>query len=882
MGPDSEVSASGVAGPRAGAAAAMDPLASGGALSQAPSASAVERAQPHEPASLAAPAGAGAFRQRRKAAEDALADGAAGAGGGGGGSAVPPPRPPRAASRLLVGVLSTVLWMLCSSALIILNKSLYRRGFRYPSTVTGAGQLFSALSGLLLAAVGAQPLRPLPPARVWARTLLPITAASAATMYFGNMAYLYLSVSFIQIIKAFTPALTLLLCCAAGLERPHWPLLVSVAMIAGGTAGAVLIESGAPSFNALGFAAFMASSLTEAARVVGAELLQAPPPTYIHPHPWLGILNVFGGVFGGQSPLTKLTLEALPLTAEVVASIACAGPHLSSLTLSGYDLSRCNSMPDDRPCSTPESGVRGLLLSAASHLQHLNLFDLAVLDVAEPPAAPVGLLASLLPQCSLLESLTLHLGEEATRLELLGQEAEVHLRIWEALPQLPALRQLDIAVPYTAALHLSALSSLSQLTNLYADSDVTRAWLQEDLPTHMSASSLNRQMGADASRVAGDMAPTVAHMRNLVKLDLPDARLHPTHLQQLATALTALTYLRVGGITLEPTDEGGDEPRQAAGPGVRPPGPAVQPVAPMPPQLCYLGMRSFVDAAVLAALQLPDSVARLEAPGMKLCWNPQAGRGPLCAPEALPAVAASLLAACEQLAGRSIEWDPEDGREEEPFRVLLFWARPWPQGYGPLFAALQPAALRLLAVHHACLTVQDVEALVEHLPQLELLELWCGLQLASLTALRGLAHLSELCLYLSILQASIELDGQGAMVLAPGWDDELLLREELLSVCGAPRLQLLTLDCSPDPLSPGEACAAAVETAMMKAVDWLEEMLPQHRADPPRVQLMLYGDAAGSSDSDGTDSGDNSDSGGTDDGSGVDGSESGGAGDGGG
>ncbi|EFJ47385.1 hypothetical protein VOLCADRAFT_92023 [Volvox carteri f. nagariensis] len=74
--------------------------------------------------------------------------------------------------------------------------------------------------------------------------------------------------------EAFTPAITLALCVAAGLERASPPLLVAISMIVGGTAGAVLVESGAPSFRLVGFAAFMTSSLTEAARVVGAELLR--------------------------------------------------------------------------------------------------------------------------------------------------------------------------------------------------------------------------------------------------------------------------------------------------------------------------------------------------------------------------------------------------------------------------------------------------------------------------------------------------------------------------------------------------------------------------------------------------------------------------------
>ena len=106
-----------------------------------------------------------------------------------------------------------------------------------------------------------------------ATRLLPIIVSSTATMFFGNQAYLYLSVSFIQILKAFTPALTLMLCVVVGLESLQWPLLLSIALITVGTGSSVLEESGMPSFSMLGLVSFLASSVTEAARVVGAEVL---------------------------------------------------------------------------------------------------------------------------------------------------------------------------------------------------------------------------------------------------------------------------------------------------------------------------------------------------------------------------------------------------------------------------------------------------------------------------------------------------------------------------------------------------------------------------------------------------------------------------------
>lgn len=53
-------------------------------------------------------------------------------------------------------------------------------------------------------------------------------------------------------VQAFTPALTLLLCCLAGLERPTPALAASVLLIAAGTGGAVLLESGTPAFSFIG------------------------------------------------------------------------------------------------------------------------------------------------------------------------------------------------------------------------------------------------------------------------------------------------------------------------------------------------------------------------------------------------------------------------------------------------------------------------------------------------------------------------------------------------------------------------------------------------------------------------------------------------------
>eukprot|EP00878_Enallax_costatus_P010802 GHUV01011279.1.p1 GENE.GHUV01011279.1~~GHUV01011279.1.p1 ORF type:complete len:185 (+),score=41.48 GHUV01011279.1:510-1064(+) len=137
--------------------------------------------------------------------------------------------------RFAAGLVSTLLWCLTSSMLIIYNKQLYDGGLPYPLMVTGMGQMFSAFAGLLLAACGIMPVRPPPSQPSDYLKLTPIIACTAATMFWGNSAYMHLSLSFIQILKAFTPALTLLIGAAAGVESLRPGLLVAVLLIALGT-----------------------------------------------------------------------------------------------------------------------------------------------------------------------------------------------------------------------------------------------------------------------------------------------------------------------------------------------------------------------------------------------------------------------------------------------------------------------------------------------------------------------------------------------------------------------------------------------------------------------------------------------------------------------
>jgi hypothetical protein len=54
----------------------------------------------------------------------------------------------------------------------------------------------------------------------WARGIMPVGFFMAGTLWLGNLVYLHLSVSFIQMLKAFTPVITM---CALFLTRLETP-----------------------------------------------------------------------------------------------------------------------------------------------------------------------------------------------------------------------------------------------------------------------------------------------------------------------------------------------------------------------------------------------------------------------------------------------------------------------------------------------------------------------------------------------------------------------------------------------------------------------------------------------------------------------------------
>ena len=124
--------------------------------------------------------------------------------------------------------------------LIFLNRYILKElGFKYPMTLSGLGLFASSvISFFLVNVLGIIKLKHKDKIdrRFFATRIMPVGIFGALTLNFGNRVYLYLGVSLIQMLKAFTPVMTLLLMMLAGLSRPTPLLAASVFMLSVGTA----------------------------------------------------------------------------------------------------------------------------------------------------------------------------------------------------------------------------------------------------------------------------------------------------------------------------------------------------------------------------------------------------------------------------------------------------------------------------------------------------------------------------------------------------------------------------------------------------------------------------------------------------------------------
>ena len=184
-------------------------------------------------------------------------------------------REPRGGSTIAAALtaLYVVAYLLVGPSLILVNKRLLKEaGFPYPMMVSGLGQASSALGAFVcIRLVGVQTLQHTTFSwQFYIKNMMVVGAATAASLCFGNAGYIYLTVSFVQILKAFTPVFVVAMLGITGIDTPSRAVVASVLMISVGTAIASLGEA---NFNATGLLIMFLAETCEATRLVLTQKL---------------------------------------------------------------------------------------------------------------------------------------------------------------------------------------------------------------------------------------------------------------------------------------------------------------------------------------------------------------------------------------------------------------------------------------------------------------------------------------------------------------------------------------------------------------------------------------------------------------------------------
>jgi len=173
-------------------------------------------------------------------------------------------------------------WVFLSAGLILYNKYiLSQMGFPFPVSLTLWHQLFCTCVVWIMRALS------MPDAKSasistedYLKRVVPVGVIFAAVLWFGNAAYLYLSVSFIQMTKAFMPALVYFVGMCFGQQTLSLPKTLNLIIVVIGT---LIASYGEVAFVLEGFVFLLASLVLEAVRICLLQILLQKPELKLNP-----------------------------------------------------------------------------------------------------------------------------------------------------------------------------------------------------------------------------------------------------------------------------------------------------------------------------------------------------------------------------------------------------------------------------------------------------------------------------------------------------------------------------------------------------------------------------------------------------------------------
>ena len=170
---------------------------------------------------------------------------------------------------MLLTVLYTALYLTASPMAIMANKILMKdKGFGYPVLVSALGQTTSAVCATIAVHITGETLDN--GRRIGYKTLGVLGCVSALSLVLGQYPYFYLTVAFIQMLKAFSPAYMIVFLFCLGIEKPSRRVIGCVMGLCLCTAVA---SAGEVNFSVVGVLFMTAASCSDALRLVIAQKL---------------------------------------------------------------------------------------------------------------------------------------------------------------------------------------------------------------------------------------------------------------------------------------------------------------------------------------------------------------------------------------------------------------------------------------------------------------------------------------------------------------------------------------------------------------------------------------------------------------------------------
>ncbi|TWU78802.1 hypothetical protein ED733_007214 [Metarhizium rileyi] len=167
-----------------------------------------------------------------------------------------------------------IVWIGFSSSVILFNKwVLDTLNFRYPVILTTYHMVFATVATQLMARLtplldGRKSVKMT--GRVYLRAVVPIGLFFSLSLICGNLTYLYLSVAFIQMLKATTPVAVLIAGWSLGVSQPNLKQFLNVSAI---VVGVIIASFGEINFVLIGFLYQIGGIVFEALRLTMVQRL---------------------------------------------------------------------------------------------------------------------------------------------------------------------------------------------------------------------------------------------------------------------------------------------------------------------------------------------------------------------------------------------------------------------------------------------------------------------------------------------------------------------------------------------------------------------------------------------------------------------------------